>query len=871
MNDANQTKNPIHYRITGAEIEYNNGGSVQFDEFIISADYNNTTYYVTSSGGASTTRSQAARWIMDANGYIRSSSNTNTYLASGNYSYLTTATGANNAITFEIAEGFLRQKGTTNQWLRRSDATRFRFQNNTGQRAYITKTGNKATLNLGADENFVLKVYDKTGTTATTYDDGAGTVTLTGFNNDAVKFSAQGTGYVKLKLTVQALSPYIDQMSVVVNDTDDGKDLHFKQQFTSDDFSVGGDEFHFYLPTDCQGDDITVTFEDLYSRYGDETYDHVNNMTPGNSRYNYVKSAHFNAFTGDNIYSTAGKAEAASSTTETARLAAENGMIRTQVGTVGNKAFKFNNADELSTSAGRFTEYPFTVAKYGSDNFVTAEFKKLTTTQSNTFYVFTTDETRYNIAPTTATQHRFYAFYEMKVNVHLGNYDPNVQFVKVYDKTFYVDKEGNEVGGTTQDPQPMYGAIITAVDGDGKAGLASPNAMNSAIETAITAGGENVPTSKEQILYVDMSQLAGTYETTDLSFANFKNALATNALMYLPQNSTSTLDNFATKTPAGYRAAHDIIVTDKAPFFAPYDISVDAANAAIYDRGITWPQNKTVAQATVVLPFTITIDENGLHENPDGTSVNLRHMQPNKSISLGDGESGYQYDYGIGYFTNIGNDFFEQEGNVRVAKANTPYMVFVNSGKTDEKSFDIVSRGGRVKATTDNGVFTGESSIAEDFDGSTGSKYKFTSKGSYTGEIIENAKENANVFYFAGGYFLNSTTLKKGLSLYCYPFRTYYAYTGSAGAKVQRFQVVFGENPNMGGTNGISDIQRDADLAVVPGKGEITLMAKAHKEVKIHAVNGQTVDKCNMNAGETRTVAVPAGVYVINGVKMVVK
>ena len=82
---------------------------------------------------------------------------------------------------------------------------------------------------------------------------------------------------------------------------------------------------------------------------------------------------------------------------------------------------------------------------------------------------------------------------------------------------------------------------------------------------------------------------------------------------------------------------------------------------------------------------------------------------------------------------------------------------------------------------------------------------------------------------------------------------------------------MFGENDEMGDTNGITDVQRDADLAIIPGKGTITIMARADKDVTVHAVNGQTVDKCNLNAGETRTVSVPAGIYVINGVKMVVK
>ena len=108
-------------------------------------------------------------------------------------------------------------------------------------------------------------------------------------------------------------------------------------------------------------------------------------------------------------------------------------------------------------------------------------------------------------------------------------------------------------------------------------------------------------------------------------------------------------------------------------------------------------------------------------------------------------------------------------------------------------------------------------------------------------------------------------------SLKIYPFRSFYEYPAPATAKMTSFRIVVGDNDEMGWTNVIDEIQRDADLAVIPGSRSITLMARADKNVTIHAVNGQTVDKCNLRAGETRTVSVPAGVYVINGVKMVVK
>ena len=83
---------------------------------------------------------------------------------------------------------------------------------------------------------------------------------------------------------------------------------------------------------------------------------------------------------------------------------------------------------------------------------------------------------------------------------------------------------------------------------------------------------------------------------------------------------------------------------------------------------------------------------------------------------------------------------------------------------------------------------------------------------------------------------------------------------------------MFGENDDDDTTGiGISEVQRNSNLAIIPGDGYITIMAKADSNVAIHTVNGMTVEKCNLRAGETRTVAMPSGIYVINGVKMVVK
>ena len=118
--------------------------------------------------------------------------------------------------------------------------------------------------------------------------------------------------------------------------------------------------------------------------------------------------------------------------------------------------------------------------------------------------------------------------------------------------------------------------------------------------------------------------------------------------------------------------------------------------------------------------------------------------------------------------------------------------------------------------------------------------------------------------------FVNSTDLDNNRpNVYVYPFRGYYKYTISGGAKAMSgFYVEYGEN---GETTGIADMTRKADLTVSAGNGSITLSAAVDTKATITAVSGVCVDRLSLKAGETRTLSVPAGLYVINGVKIIVK
>ena len=863
----NGQKNPIQFRIVGANVEYNNGSSVtkSYDEFTMSRVYNNVTYYIGDGYGRYTS---ATNWFMDEEGYVRCGTNGARYLTIATAStqwttitYITTTGNKNDARKFKINGDYLQVDGGTNDnyyvsygqqnnntyyWRLRSDAT--------NQPVIISKTGTKATFAVSADAGeCTLKVYGATGESAVSTktvnsSDASGTIPLTGLNNDAIKFSVQGTGYVKFNVILQALNPYVDQMSVVMNDA--AKNLRMTQTFTSDDFSVGGDTFVFYLPTGCIGDNITMTFEDLYSKYGDDTYDHTDKPGTSDSRYNFVMSQHHQAFTNDNIYN--GKAEAASDVKESVRIANKQN-VRTQVGTVGNVAFRFNNADELSTTAGYMTEYPFTMDNYanqtnpGAGEFILASFPSVGNNAANdkkTFYVFTTDETKYNIAPTTATQHRSYAFYAMEVQLICADYSPTVTFEKVYSNSF------NETGKTE-----FYGAKVSAIAG-GSEGLAADFAVHKAIAQTIATGGTNIPASIDQILYLDMSKLKGVFHSDATSqadkqyevadFNELKSKFAKNALVFLPINATSTFDNFAyalkgqAEGDLTFKAANNIILTDKNPFYTPYTIQVDAAHSAKYTRQITKSTYAGEAYATVIMPFEIAL-VNGQHVDEYGT---LEFLQMNQNNATSDN------------YYNYGPTVFFTKTSASKVEANTPYALHVVQNNGSDGAFTVNQKGSNIIATpaaakSSNTLFSAiEISATGNLKDKEGvsSTYNFSHKGSFSGYKIP--KTSPKTFYFANNGFYSSAELNSNYSTVdLLPFRSVYEVISGGSAKVGFLRFMEGENDSE--TDGInalnSSMKVDMNAPVYDLQGR--MIAPSYREAK----------------------SLQSGMYVVNGVKIIVK
>lgn len=68
----------------------------------------------------------------------------------------------------------------------------------------------------------------------------------------------------------------------------------------------------------------------------------------------------------------------------------------------------------------------------------------------------------------------------------------------------------------------------------------------------------------------------------------------------------------------------------------------------------------------------------------------------------------------------------------------------------------------------------------------------------------------------------------------------------------------------------ITDLSREADLVIRTGKGHITATAATAVRFTVYNANGMKVETVTLNAGESRMLMLPAGLYVVNGTKIIV-
>lgn len=859
-----------------------------------------TTYFLDSFGGITTDASSQAEWFIDDDNYLRLVSNPSafiTYFSGGGIYRVSTTTSRNNAVKARWNNNSI-QVSINNQWysLRYyysywTDSRYFVFDttgwsSDSEDATFTTSTKSidveyPTTVNVPVPafepKPYTIKFYNMNGE----YIEGqdvevngeSGSVKLSTlleegekFNNDAVMFEiadCADQALVTVDVTMEALDPYIQSIDIVCHDYE--YQDHMTQTFTANDFAVRGGKFTFYVPSDFSSDangqrECQFTFEDLYSKYGDNTYyTGTSKQTNGNSRYVFVQSPYDQQFT--SLYAESYNPDAT-----------YNNPSKVQAIVSGTKKFRFNNADELgnnstSTDTKHLEEYAFDKTAYGLNNF--AKFYLTASTNEATNhgirYLFTADETRYNISPATATEHRMYAYYVMDIQLVVKEYSPTYEWKEIYSETCY-----NEKGKAVT--KPYYGLKLgTTESNEGHMGYLTLDQINQ-----VLAGTKNetVDYTKnrpadlkgtDQVLYIDGSDLLSivyrktTEEEGVDELDQMINSLADNALVYLPEDLSPAKDNFASKTESGgFNACKDIVLTDQRPFFAPLDIQVAAANVAEYKRTLTPAYGTDISTATVVLPFNINITD-GLHKNNDNSGAfEVYKLDATNCLSTEE-----DLNHNVDYMKSSAH-FVKVSGSA--TEANKPYMIKVTAASGEDKvPFIARINGATIKKTpTDLTGETGSGTISK-------ANYTFTSNGTFSGTTLKQ-KDTPNIFYFAKNALYNIQSLQANLDLYVQPFRAYYSYTSGSPAKATFLEIAFGANENpFADATGISSAESQPDLAVTTGHGTITIASKENNTVVISALNGMQAGRVVLKAGETKTVNVPAGLYVVNGVKVIVK
>ena len=265
-----------------------------------------------------------------------------------------------------------------------------------------------------------------------------------------------------------------------------------------------------------------------------------------------------------------------------------------------------------------------------------------------------------------------------------------------------------------------------------------------------------------------------------------------------------------------------------------------------YEREGTHGKAK-VTQMSCILPFDINLDGNGHPKSAnDQTDTNVTFRKITSSGTLKGSLGNQEYSYAV-VATKVTDD---------KAKANTPYHVTTEI-EDGGFTFNILNaKFVKTPATTD-----GTEATLKD-NGTT-----WTANGTYAG--LTPAKAD-NRFIFASGYYRKTGAQVDNDVAYVLPFRAYFDTTDKNAAKTNAFAVVTDLN---GIVTGIGSVKADGSngLTIHAGYGCFSVTADYDTAVKAFAVGGQMVANGSISKGETVSYNVPQGVYIVNGVKVVVK
>lgn len=860
----NGTRTPVGYRIVGARLLYaNNAHSIGFSK--------GDNIYITDGNGkymnsALKFTNTKVEWTYGADGKVSTKSGNNTY-------YLRHYTGS-----------FLNPTVSLQTTKNRSEASVY---NTKGLNLFYGSVENAYVISYDASGNavydedpknnaevvnanptpetstgFTIKLYDKTGEAVAQQakvdaNHAEGELLLTKINNDAIKLQIEGLeegqeAFVCFQVQLEALNPYIDKMDITC--TQPSGEQALKKQYLADDFTIGTDgKVDFGVPTDFGTTDLRFAFDGLHSKSADETY--PAGQVGKYSRYHFVKSEYYNLI-GESLQDH--RSEAAN----------YNYTKKVRVDVAGDKAFYCNNSDKFkagTTGSGTFyyEEYRYTNAAYNTQG---GQWKEMVANSGDNYvkrYIVVCDETRYNIAPTTTPRHAIYAYYSTDLKLTTVDYTPEITYTKVYD---------DAVIPTGPDKNYYVGATLRLRDETGSllpegTGYAFTKQIIDQINADIAAHKANAPVDANHILYFDASKVNSLLFSSNNAawgqLEDLKSKLGMNALIFLPTGVTDNHDNVASKSLSGddFIAENNIVLEDQWPFFSPYDIRINAANEVSYKRFVA-NNNDTKKWVSIVMPFTVAINaETGQYTNEDDKcdftfykmNATNAFSKPNPSGEL--------------IFTDIDGHFSPYVG-VLTTQPNDAYIVRIDRAAMTEKEaklmFILRQRGSTIVKTPVGRTIQGAASSGT----VDGQNMDLIPQATFSGAEVDKRKP---IFYFNKDKFVSSLALDGVLTVYVLPFRSYYDCTGTGTRNIRYINISLEPNNDPTDIQEVTNDATNAGFVFSAQAGQLTVKATKDLRVSVRNVSGQTIDVKALKAGESHSVKLPSGIYVVNGTKVMVR
>lgn len=873
---------PQKFRVVGATLNFLRSDAkgkteVTFSDYTPSTSANGDVIVIGTSSGvylnnnngtieAGTSLENATRWTVT---YDRNRGYT---IKNGNYYlYMVNETAAIKVRTSEAYWDYSSQSGygfsynlnRSTKYIYYGDV--WGFTSNAGSSNALLKkvTIDSVGINYSAHD-FTATVYNRentdpaaNGTNELTSARKEATVSVTDFNNDAVHFNiaglASGTAALyNVSLTVLPLNPEVQTLKVAAKY---GSGVVGANEVTSLNYIFNeGNDVNVLVPKNA-GSSFHMVFRDAENEEKTLWYSTgVNNNSTSRGGFS-------------NYYLVGSEADIKGTADLTpfpdVRVSSD------VVGTV--KLPATNIADVFAGKAAELKDNEFVKTA--------AEFKEvsLADNESREVYVYSADVPTFRIMPegTGLGTHIDYRYYTIKVRPVVENEKAVVAITKIYEETLKSaphKTEGNTLssdGGTVDNKRTYVGVTVTseAENASQAYGVLTNEEIIEAIGDALKANGYYGFDEKDPyrgILYVDMSGLTTVTNKTDADGVNlwdtFHKATADNCLYFMPKGFQRKVGNTLRKTDSGFEALGDVVVYDQQPFFTPYGF-VTGTYTAKYEREGTvetasGDRKATVKNMTAVLPFGISLNDAG---------------NPMTAGDVVDATVTFRDITGYGEVTGVVSGgaaatyaMLAESVADGVANANQPYYV---TSTTPGFSFNILGAKFEPTGSVAAGKGVAFADLKRATEPASGYEGAWTAVGTYSGVQPQKAD---NLWYFASDCFWKSGALKQNNHVNIRPFRAYYTTDGNTGNGAKA-GVVFDASA-LGSVTGISDVVAgNGGLTVNAGNGTITVTAGSATTLRVCTVAGQLVAEGSLAGGETRRLAVPQGVYLVNNVKVAVR